>query len=133
MPAQMSRGSFPQDETGRGVAPTFVRAVDASGNDASGVAYQILGVPGGVGETLAATSGTSPVTVQRGSYLWDAQFTGASLQLQAQAADGVTWRTVSTLNASGTQTGFISFGLGTKVRIYNPNATSVTNAWSSVS
>ena len=133
MPATTNRSNLPTDESGRPVPVQFTRSVDAAGNDASGVAYQILGVPGGAGETLAATSGTVPVTVQRGSYLWDAQFTGTSLQLQAQAADGVTWRTVSTLNASGTQTGFISFGLGTKVRIYNPNATSVTNAWSSVS
>ena len=85
-------------------------------------------------QTVAATSGTAPVlNVQRGNYVWDAQFTGTSIKLQSLGADGVTWRDVATLSASGTFAGEIRFGANAQVRLYNPNATPDTGVYSSLS
>jgi len=85
-------------------------------------------------QAVAATSGTAPVlNVLRGNYVWDAQFTGTSIKLQSLGADGVTWRDVATLSASGTFAGEIRFGANAQVRLYNPNATPDTGVYSSLS
>lgn len=84
--------------------------------------------------TIAATSGTIPVTgVQRGNYVWNAVFAGTSVKLQSLGADGVTWFDVATLSASGTFAGEIRFGANSQVRLYNPNGTSDTGVYSSIS
>ena len=102
---------------------------DASGNASGGASYSLAS-----NQTIAATSGTTPVTgVQRGNYVWDAQFAGTSIKLQSLGSDGVTWRDVATLSASGTFAGEIRFGANAQVRLYNPNGTSDTGVYSSLS
>lgn len=102
---------------------------DSSGNASGGASYTLAS-----NQTVAATTGTTPITgVQRGNYVWDAQFTGTSIKLQALGADGVTWRDVATLSASGTFAGEIRFGANAQVRLYNPNGTSDTGVYSSLS
>lgn len=84
-------------------------------------------------QALAATTGTTPVTgVNGGSYVFDAQFTGTSIQLQSLGSDGTTWRNVGTaLTASGS-TGVV-LGQGATVRLYNPNGTGLTGVYASLS
>ena len=134
MPATMDTGKLPRNTGGVGVNPMYVRRVDANGDDAGGLAYQLAGIPGGAGEGLAAnTSSGSIVTVQRGDYIFDAQFAGStSIQLEAVASDGVTWRTVTSLAASGSSPTKISLGLGSKVRLRNASATAATGLYASL-
>lgn len=110
---------------------TGVRNADGSftPNNATGNpgAYQLA-----TNATIAVTTGTAPVTgVQGASYLWDVQFTGTSVTLQALGSDGTTWRDVATRTTSGT-TGVV-IGQGASVRLYNPNGTSDTAVYSSLS
>lgn len=101
--------------------------VDGSGNPTSNQTYTLAN-----NATIAATSGTTPVTgVQGGSYIWDVQFTGTSVTLQALGSDGSTWRDVATRTSSGT-TGVV-IGQGASVRLYNPNGASVTGVYSNLS
>lgn len=82
---------------------------------------------------LAATTGTSPTTVTRGgAFVWDAQFTGTSLQLQSLGSDNSTWRTTATLTSSGTFSSLVAIGVGTQVRLYNPNGTGLTGVYSNL-
>jgi hypothetical protein len=111
----------------------FTRPVDANGDDMGGLAYQLAGQFGGAGDTINANANGTAQRVQRGSYIWDAVFSGTSLQLQVLASDGVTWRTLATLNASGTFAGTLQIGLGSQVRLANPNGTALTGVWSSLS
>lgn len=84
--------------------------------------------------TLAATSGSTPITgVQRGNYVWSAVFTGTSVKLQSLAPDGTTWLDVATLSASGVFAGQVSIGANAQLRLYNPNGTSDTGVYSSIS
>lgn len=81
---------------------------------------------------LGATTGTTPTAaVDGGSYLWDAQFTGTSITLQALGSDGATWRDVATRTTSGT-TGVV-IGQNATVRLYNPNGGGLTAVSSSLS
>lgn len=86
--------------------------------------------------SLAAQTGTTPVTgVKSGVYVWDAQFTGTGpLVLQSLGSDGVTWRTVASLDASGASAGGIRIGANAQVRVFNNHATAaVTSVYSSLS
>ena len=108
--------------------PSYV-AVTSAGSPVDTLSYTLA-----TNQTIAATSGTTPVTVtSRGTYVWDAQFTGTSVVLQSLGADGVTWRDVATLSASGTYAGEIRIGSNAQVRLYNPNGTSDTGVYSSLS
>lgn len=98
--------------------------VDGAGNIPNGpatLAYNIA---------IAANAGSSPVTASGGSYIFDAQFTGASLKLQTLGADGATWRDVTTLNASGAIG--VVIGSGASVRVYNPNGAGLTGVYATL-
>ncbi len=110
----------------------LVATADASGNIANSTSYNLTGSATPVG--LAATTGTTPIAgVVGGVYVWDAQFTGTSLQLQSLGADGTTYRTVATLNAAGTFAGEVRVGRNATLRLYNPNGTALTAVSSSLS
>lgn len=82
--------------------------------------------------TVAANAGTtSTAAVRGGSYIFDAQFTGTSIVLQALGADGTTYRNVATLSASGS-TGVV-LGANSTVRLYNPNGAADTGVYASLS
>lgn len=115
------------DPSGRRYVIPQVQLVDGNGNATSPQPYTLAN-----NATIAATSGTMPVTgVQGGSYIWDVQFTGTSVTLQALGSDGSTWRDVATRTSSGT-TGVV-IGQGASVRLYNPNSTSLTGVYSNLS
>lgn len=134
---------MPTPQTGRYVdadghvqnAVGFI-ALDRLGQPLGGNAYTLAtaqNLTAQAGSSAAPTAGsvTTPVAgLAGGSYLWDAQFTGTSVVLQALGADGVTWRDVATRTTSGT-TGVV-IGQGATVRIYNPNASAVTAVSSSL-
>jgi hypothetical protein len=101
--------------------------VDGFGNPSGGNVYQLA-----TNATIAATTGTASTTgVQGGSYLWDVQFTGTSVVLQALGSDGTTWRNVATAAASGTVG--VVIGQNATLRLYNPNGTADTGVYSSIS
>lgn len=82
-------------------------------------------------QPVTSNSGSTPVTkINGGSYIFDAQFTGTSIQLQTLGADGTTWRTLATLNSSGS-TGVVLGGNST-ARLYNPNGTNLTGVYASL-
>lgn len=83
--------------------------------------------------TVAATSGTPQVTgIPRGTYIFDVQFTGTSIQLQSLGADGATWRNVgAALTASGSVQ--VTLGQNSTVRLYNPNGTADTGVYATLS
>jgi len=84
--------------------------------------------------TITATTGTTPVTsIAKGNYVWNAVFTGTSVKLQSLGADGSTWFDVATLSASGIFAGEIRLGSNAQIRLYNPNGTSDTGVYSSLS
>lgn len=101
-----------------------VYMVDAVGSEA-GVGFTLAS-----NVAIAATSGTTPVTVGGGSYILDAQFTGTSVKLQALGADATTWRDVATLAASGSIG--VVLGAGASVRLYNPNGTGLAGVYASL-
>jgi hypothetical protein len=102
---------------------------DSDGNPMGGASYSLAS-----NATITATSGTTPVTgIAKGNYVWNAVFTGTSVKLQSLGADGATWFDVATLSASGTFAGEIRFGANSQVRLYNPNGTSDTGVYSSIS
>ncbi|APX66283.1 hypothetical protein AV944_11085 [Sphingomonas sp. LK11] len=104
-----------------------MQLVDGNGNATSNQTYTLAS-----NATITATTGTTPVTgVQGGSYIWDVQFTGTSVTLQALGSDGVTWRDVATRTSSGT-TGVV-IGQGASVRLYNPNNAALTGVYSNLS
>lgn len=107
--------------------PFYVATVAADKSGGTASTYTLAN-----NATISATSGTTPVTgVQGGSYIWDVQFTGTSVTLQALGSDGSTWRDVATRTTSGT-TGVV-IGQGASVRLYNPNSTSLTGVYSNLS
>jgi hypothetical protein len=100
----------------------FGRPANAGGN-----VYQLA-----TNATIPATTGTASTTgVQGGSYLWDVQFTGTSVVLQALGSDGTTWRNVATATTSGTVG--VVIGQNATLRLYNPNGTADTGVYSSIS
>ena len=118
----------PTDASGNPVGssanPTYTQAAQNSYQLANNIA------------SLAAQAGTTPVTgVKGGTYVWDAQFTGTGpLLLQALGSDGASWRTVATLNASGTFAGEVRIGANAQLRVFNSHATvAVTSVYSSLS
>lgn len=113
---------------GRSAFIAGTMAMDASGNPASGQTYQLAS-----NQTIAATSGTSPVSgIQGGSYLWDVQIpANSSITLQALGSDGVTWRDVSTRTTSGTTP--VVIGQNASVRLYNPGASAIAGVFSNLS
>lgn len=130
-----------QDGAGNQVTAVPVMLV-APGNTSQGTGASAPFYTAGAGgpyqlatnQTLATLTGSTPVTGVIGKvYVWDAQFTGTSLVLQALGADNTTWRTIATLNASGTFAGEIRIGNNATIRVYNPNGTSDTAVSSSIS
>lgn len=82
--------------------------------------------------TIAANSaGTQASKLNSGMYLWDVQFTGTSIVLQALGADGATWRDVATRTTSGTTE--VRIGQNATVRLNNPNGTALTAVSSNLS
>lgn len=75
-------------------------------------------------QAIAAGGNTTPVAgVKRGVYVWDAQFTGTGpLVLQSLGADGVSWRNVASLNASGTLAGEVRIGANANLRLFSSTA-----------
>lgn len=128
MPGKLNPAQFPRDESGRPFRPGAVYMVNSDGSFGA-QAYSLAS-----NETIPANSaGSVVVRVQRGDYVFDAQFNGTSLVLQSLGADGATWRNVSTLNASGTAPSRIGFGQDTQVRVYNPNGAALTNVYGNIS
>lgn len=84
------------------------------------------------GATIAANSATAPTAkIQSAVYLWDVQFTGTSIVLQALASDGTTWRDVATRTASGVTE--VRMGQNATIRLNNPNGTALTAVSSNLS
>ncbi|WP_257541217.1 hypothetical protein [Sphingobium sp. CFD-1] len=107
----------------------YAQQVLSGQSDGTSASYTLAG-----NQTLAATTGATPITgVRKGNYTWAAQFTGTSVKLQALGPDGATWLDVATLSAPGIFAGEIRIGANAQLRIYNPNGTSVSGIYSSLS
>jgi len=125
---KLNPGQFPQDEFGRPSRPILMMAINNDGSFGA-QAYSLA-----ANETIAANQpGASVTRVQRGDYVLDAQFAGTSVKLQSLGADGTTWRDVTTVTTPGTVAGKISLGQDSQVRLQNPNGTSVTGVYASLS
>jgi hypothetical protein len=75
--------------------------------------------------TLAAGAATAPLTgVQAGSYIFEAIFTGADLQLQRLGPDGATWINAGVLAASGSVG--VVLAANDAIRLRNNSAASIT-------
>jgi len=101
--------------------------------DQYGMATQASSVQMASNMTLAATTGSATnVGIVSAGYIFSAIFTGAaSVALQALGPDAVTWTTVATLTGSGNNVG-VALGSNAAVRLYNPNATSLTSLYASL-
>jgi len=106
--------------------------------DATGAPVTIGSAPQGAYSlasniSIPANNGTAAQTVNPGgAYVWDAQFTGASIRLQSLGSDGTTWRDTATLTASGTYGSLVAIGVGTQVRLFNPNGAALTGVYSNL-
>lgn len=82
--------------------------------------------------TLAATTaGATQVGLVAGSYIFSAVFAGTSVALQYLGPDALTWMTLATLTGSGNNVG-VGIGSNSAVRLYNPNGTSLTSLYASL-
>lgn len=105
---------------------------DAYGNAAAaGVVYTLTPGTGGAGSVVLASNmaiaaGGNTVAVPaiaRGTYVWDATFTGTGpLRLQALGSDGTTWRDIATLSATGTLAGEVRTGANATLQLASANA-----------
>jgi hypothetical protein len=81
--------------------------------------------------TLAAGAATAPLTgVQAGSYIFEAIFTGADLQLQRLGPDGATWINAGVLAASGSVG--VVLAANDSIRLRNNSAASITGLFARV-
>lgn len=101
--------------------------------------YQLAGIQGGAGVSLAAGASTTAVATSGGSWIWDYQFSGATtLVLQSLKSDGVTWAGF-TPAATTTATGAQGVVLGNNpsnvanTRITNTGGATATALFSSLS
>jgi hypothetical protein len=81
--------------------------------------------------TLAAGAATAPLTgVQAGSYIFEAIFTGADLQLQRLGPDGATWINAGVLAASGSVG--VVLAANDTIRLRNNSGASITGLFARV-
>lgn len=121
-------GTLVDGGSGRQALVAGVQLVGANGVALQGQSYTLY--PGG---TLAASTAATAVTgVAGGSYVWSYQFGGTtpSLVLESLGPDGVTYQTIATVTASGTQG--VVIGNNATVRVRNGTANAITNLYSSL-
>ena len=78
---------------------------------------------------LLGNAASTPVSdIPGGEYILDIQWSGSAsgIQIQARAADGVTWRNGPTLNAPGAIE--VKIGDGAEVRLKNVDATNAATS-----